>query len=211
MANPNGNWTRVRDNNGNVLWLATTDIVATDGLLEAANNLSDLANASTARTNLGLGTIATLTKTPSAGLSGDWPASTIDPSISRSTNTPGANIDNNNASYADVFTIDSSVTIPSWATACDLIWSMTNIQWVTAATVCSFRIVLDSATGQNDAVHIGGDPAENDHHHACATDHLTGFATGSGKTLKIQGIRNSGTGAARLNTASVCSAVMIWT
>ena len=62
---------KVKVGDGSTAWTSLGYVIDTGGYLTAANNLSDLGDAATARTNLGLGTAATTASTDYVSTSGD--------------------------------------------------------------------------------------------------------------------------------------------
>jgi len=94
------------DGTGNGSW--TTASTTDSTKLAIANNLSDLNSASTARTNLGLGTAATISATAGGDLSGTLPSPTV-------AKVNGVTVSNTPSTSGQVLTA-TGTTAASWST-----------------------------------------------------------------------------------------------
>lgn len=96
------------------------------------------------------------------------------------------------------FTID----IPSWANSALVMWFVTGA-YATTSSEAGFSVhpELDGVDGSSVAFSLV-EPSQARRFSVASACSITGFSTGTAKTLRMRGVRTSGTGVARLDTLS---------
>lgn len=123
--------------------------------------------------------------------------------IVQAVSVPGGNGDTNSSSPTFATWSGSSATldIPSWATAAFITATAAGVYCVTAATGIRLRLSLNGTTGREIAV-SAYDPTISPRFNYSWSDKITGFGTGSSKTLLMEAHRSPASGGLRCDTNS---------
>lgn len=111
----------------------------------------------------------------------------------------GTAVDMVSASYVDLSTNTATASVPTWATSAIVTTTINRTQVVSAATEYQLKVVIGTDSGN--AITQIHPTVANESYVETWVGEVTLTSTGS-KTMKVQGLRVSGTGALRIATST---------